>query len=402
MKLSYAQNKKYFGILAGWFAVATAFFLPLSTSCSDFCFMAAPILCLCAGQLQDKWRLIWERRAVFIFLVLFALFVFGAFYSSAPTKYIFIYLFKFDKLLLGVLFVPIFINNKWASLAIHAFLLTTVVTLGAALIKKLGFIHTPGFGELLVFKDRIHTSFVLAMGSFFCGVLFFTQTPNKWRWFYLVLGIIITFTLFAMDGRSGYFIFFGLLLLLFWERWRWQGIIGYVLLSVFIVTTAYTFSSTFKLRIQEIGQDIQNYRQGTDINTSVGLRTSYVQHGLMIMKEHPFFGTGTGSAAGDYHAMHVQYMMDKKTVNPHNEYLNISIQLGIVGLAVFLIAFYLQWRDSSLLTQEMRYIARGLVIALTIGCLANSWLMDSMEGHFYIYFMAMAFATQISSRPLKL
>ena len=32
------------------------------------------------------------------------------------------------------------------------------------------------------------------------------------------------------------------------------------------------------------------------------------------------------------------------TVNPHDEYLNIAIQLGIIGLAALLYLFHCEWR----------------------------------------------------------
>jgi O-antigen ligase len=81
------------------------------------------------------------------------------------------------------------------------------------------------------------------------------------------------------------------------------------------------------------------------------------------------------------------------TTNPHNEYLNITIQLGVIGLASLLYLFYCEWRvAASLTTTHERQLARGLVITFVIGCLFNSLLMDHTEGLLFAWASGLLFA----------
>ena len=87
------------------------------------------------------------------------------------------------------------------------------------------------------------------------------------------------------------------------------------------------------------------------------------------------------------------------TVNPHNEYLNIAVQLGAAGLLMLLYLFYCQWRLASLLpTPYERHLARSLVITFAVGCLFNSLLMDHAEGLFFAWVTGLSFAGLRSQR----
>ena len=80
------------------------------------------------------------------------------------------------------------------------------------------------------------------------------------------------------------------------------------------------------------------------------------------------------------------------SANPHNEYLNIAIQLGVVGVLAMLYMFYCTWRLAPALpTSHERGLARGLVITFVIGCLFNSLLMDHAEGLFFAWATSVLF-----------
>jgi O-antigen ligase len=186
-------------------------------------------------------------------------------------------------------------------------------------------------------------------------------------------------------------------LLLCWSRWHWRGLLLLALISTVILGAAYSFSPAFKGRMAEAGENVQAYQEG-DSTTSVGLRMQFAKNSLAAVKQHPVFGTGTGSFEQSYASV----VTDPKqlTHNPHNEYLNFLVQWGAVGLAVLFFVLCLQWRDSYRLPIPMQQVVQGTIVALLVGCLANSWLMDTTEGHFYAYFIALAFAGQVQLRPL--
>ena len=71
----------------------------------------------------------------------------------------------------------------------------------------------------------------------------------------------------------------------------------------------------------------------------------------------------------------------------------ISVQLGLVGLILLLHLFYIQSTSSDKISnREYKNIAQGLVILIIIGCMGNSMLLDSREGHFWAFFSALLFS----------
>jgi len=56
--------------------------------------------------------------------------------------------------------------------------------------------------------------------------------------------------------------------------------------------------------------------------------------------------------------------------------------------------FYTQAASSDRIREkEYKYIAQGLVVLIIIGCMGNSMLLDSKEGHFWAFFSALLFST---------
>jgi O-antigen ligase len=81
------------------------------------------------------------------------------------------------------------------------------------------------------------------------------------------------------------------------------------------------------------------------------------------------------------------------TENPHNEYLLIAIQIGLIGLASLLYLFYRQWQVAGRLAQPLyRDLARGMVLMFVVGCLFNSLLVDHTEGLLFAWMSALLFA----------
>ena len=103
-------------------------------------------------------------------------------------------------------------------------------------------------------------------------------------------------------------------------------------------------------------------------------------------------GAGTGSFPSAYAEVNAGRHINE-SANPHNEYLLIAAQTGMIGLAALLYLFYTQWRLAARLEPFYRDLARGLVITFALGCLFNSLLLDHTEGLFFAWMTGLCFAT---------
>ena len=78
----------------------------------------------------------------------------------------------------------------------------------------------------------------------------------------------------------------------------------------------------------------------------------------------------------------------------------ITVKLGVIGLFLLLYLFYTQGTSSDRIREkEYKYIAQGLVILIIIGCIGNSMILDSREGHFWAFFSALLFSNLSKDLP---
>jgi O-antigen ligase len=105
---------------------------------------------------------------------------------------------------------------------------------------------------------------------------------------------------------------------------------------------------------------------------------------LVVIARHPIFGTGTGSfnrVYNDQAAVQNQAL----TTNPHNEYLMIGVQTGILGVAALLALLGALWFHAARLPVGDAWRGRGVALALAISCLFNSSLLDHVDGQSFAF-----------------
>jgi O-antigen ligase len=126
-----------------------------------------------------------------------------------------------------------------------------------------------------------------------------------------------------------------------------------------------------------------------DRNSSSGLRMGFYQNSIQIIKKNPLFGVGTGGFPAAYQAQVAADPGLKVTPNPHNQYLLMWAEIGLVGLILFLYFLGSAWRLSMRLPFDDRCMIQGLVLLFSMGSLFNSLLLDAGEGRFYCTLLAL-------------
>ena len=252
-------------------------------------------------------------------------------------------------------------------------------------------------GSIEVFKNIIEFNFLMAFAAYLC--LFRVTVEHRYRWLWAIFLLLIVYTMFFRSGgRSGYFVFLGLISLFFFQKLSGRGLFLATVSVLLLFGLAFTFSPVFKERMSIAFNEVKTYHQND--NTSVGLRMSFVENGIRLIKARPIFGTGTGSFAHKYAAANPGHPSILYR-NPHNEYVHIAVQFGMLGLVMLLLLFGIPIWYSRFLPEELQYIVRGTVLSIALGCLANSWLLDTTEGHFYAYFIVLAFAAFPRNKEIK-
>lgn len=344
-------------------------------------------------------------------LLLFAALLFATAYGATPLKEAFSILAKY----VDLLFIPVFIfflsNESLRRKARYAFLAALALTLLVSymvawqilpVMQWMNISVTPD--NPVIFHSHITQNNMMAFATFL-ALLEWRDAATSIRrigWgAFALLGAVNV--LFMVQGRTGYLI---LLVLLGWFAWKslarhmhrsgrnWNWRHGSLVGLAFLATAfiAYHTSAQLHDRVALVVSEYQAWQPDHGKLTSTGQRLDFYSNTLQIVKDHALLGVGTGGFPAAF-AQQIQGKDVMETQNPHNEYLMVSVQTGVLGLVLLLYLFYSQWRYAPLLPTAIEQdAARGLVLMYLVDCMFNSALHDHADGLFFAFMSAALFA----------
>lgn len=344
-----------------------------------------------SGNYSEKFQIIRNHPAALMSIALFCLYGLCMFYSSAPWSMRLTWWMKYHKLLYIPMIISILSIEKNRRIALYAFLAGMLLVLFISYLKWMGIFPHKDIGQgYFVFKGRIAHSIFMAFSMYLMLHLAVNQQSNVKRWIWIGLSILAALNiLFLVNGRTGQIL---MLILFIWFCWETWGIKSIKWLMALLLTTAVLSvyaPNTPNFRLTEIKQEIDTHKPN-GAPTSSGERLEFYKNALILIKQHPILGAGTGSFEHEYKLIaEKQNTLSTYVPNPHNEFLLTWQELGIFGLIVLFAFFATHWitsykMDSSQLNNEYySYALRGLIITIFVGSLFNSLLLDAGEGKFY-------------------
>lgn len=370
--------------------VATGLAIPVSTALASLCVVVAMVLWLAGGNYQDKFVAIRQNHVVIVALSLFFLYIIGTSYSSASFPGMLEAVVKSTKLLMIAVWASLFKEAVWRRRGLLAFAVGMVLTLILSYLGALGLAmpwrDLPQDGA---FKSRITQNFLMALFAY--GLAHEAVRNKRIRWPLIALiGLAVMNMVFVVHGRTGYVVLAGLISLFLYRQLKWRGIVWSVVVIAFLGGIGYSLSREFRGRMDAVVAHIRGL-ENEGGGTSEWYRGEFFKRSVGIIRQHPVFGTGTGSFSREY-AQSGGAAEIEGAGNPHSEYLNVTVQLGVLGLGLLIYLFYTQWRRSYELSADFGAYGQGLVVGYGIGCLFNSFLMDFTEGHAFAYFSGLLFA----------
>ena len=392
--MNHTTSQPWSDRFVSWGAACTtglALSLPLSNSGTSIFGLLLLLLWIVSGQILKIPKQIKANPITLIALVLFALLIARIPYSPAATIDAIGVVKKYRELLLIAALIPFLIDQRSRRWTENGFWFGLVVLLGISLAMGLGHLESLRFHNQPDPSpiSRIPHNTFMAFGTFWAAHKI--MDLPKQRVFWAIALVLATFNIFFMvGGRTGQLLFLCLTLLFFYQRLSLKKMAAGILVLALLLAGAYLFSDTFSGRINEISSNIQTYQEG-DSRTGVGYRLEFMKNSLRLWSQAPLIGHGTGSFPLEY-ALLANQLGVPATVNPHNEYLLIAVQTGIIGSGLFLGLLLMQLYYSRRLPAPWDKLAQGLAVTMGVGCLLNSFLLDSLEGHFFALLTALCFA----------
>jgi O-antigen ligase len=361
-------------------AILIGFAIPISTALTNILCPLAILLLIIEGRYKQHFNVLRVHPVAMFALLFVGLMLLGLLYTPVPFTEAGLILDKYREFLYIPIFILFFrdpISRQWGLYAfISAILLTLILSYVMAFTGwEIGKGTEQNPQAPYIFKNYITQSLLFALVAYFIAM----QAWQERRWVLvrvIVVLLIIYNIMFLSEGRTGYLVLFCLILLFCYQTYRLRGaIIGSIFL-VFLTVLVYQSSEVLKDRVDNISEGVQDYKH-SETNTSIKMRLEFYENSLNLITERPIFGHGTGSFSYEYQKL----ARDKEiqpTKNPHNEYLMIGVQWGVIGIALFIALLYIMWLKASMMAQ-------GLIVTIAVGCLFNSFWLDSTEGHVFAY-----------------
>ena len=231
---------------------------------------------------------------------------------------------------------------------LHFFLFANLLAASVALLINFNVI--PSFFETASISAFLKYNYhnILLSFSSLLSFLLYIKSNHKYSFLYLILILIFSFSIFTEAGRAGQLTFnlFFLLFAAYYIKKHTKESIFLLIFLVFVNFFSYSNSPIFKHRVDHLTHIVQNDgKKKNKKNQEKDIRYVFAGSAKELILEKPIFGYGTGSFSDVFRkSSNTSYDL-KKHKTPHNNYLYILFELGLLGLLVFLSIFYFQIKE---------------------------------------------------------
>jgi O-antigen ligase len=163
------------------------------------------------------------------------------------------------------------------------------------------------------------------------------------------------------------------------------GILLTLMISMYL---SYQYSPYAKQRVDEMFIGLTSFNENKS-HSSTGIRIKVWEQSLILIKEKPFLGHGTGDVKKELMSKYkINQINDayKKKLNAHNQYLEVGIAIGIVGLTLFVLIFYFGIVQS---VKHKNYYVMGFIIIIILYMIPESILENQAGTVFFGLFFSL-------------
>ena len=204
------------------------------------------------------------------------------------------------------------------------------------------------------FMDHSNYSTYLAFTVFILMHKIIHTDDLKWKLAYSIFFLFSTSNLFLNGGRTGQFSFLITLCVIGFLNFKnkLKAVVLFISLGTTIFVSAYNLSPVFKDRFDYFLHDVEVMINEKDFSNSFSLRVALWISGLEASKHNLIFGSGIGDERENanyilqkFNISNDNFKQDtENSIDFHNMYVQYIVQLGIVGLIIILLIFYLLFK----------------------------------------------------------
>lgn len=364
--------------------------------------IAAYVAFLASGEALARMRRVVSSPSVYWGLAFLGVVIVGVAYGSGSWPERWTDVLKWRTVLWFIVLFALFDDERWKMRLLIAFLIGTGVGLLASYAGAVGGVtlwKPPR--ELLRNHSTQAMSFsVAALIAIWMVVLGRCEGYKRWV-AGGAAGLFVGNVFFVGHSPSGYAVFvLGIIVLVLRYGSPKHMIAAAVVLPV-SVGVVFLLSPGMQKRLAQVQYEWEHAEESPKL-TSMGLRKVFYTHTIEVVAQHPVLGVGTGGFKNAYaEAIEGKYSpSDWRAVitgDPHNQYLAIMVQHGLVGLAVF-IAWLVAVSRNSVGAPAYHGLALAILCGWCATSLFSSHFRTFAEGHLVTTFLGALLARRASSQ----
>lgn len=368
------------------FAFLLGIAIPVSTALQNITILLTPFLVLLVPSLREKLRDAWRMPVGRAALIFFALIVLGCTWSIATMPDRLNTVIKMRWLILLPFLIAFFSSRHLALPGALGFVSGVVISaLLSIFFAAMGWVvMAASQGDWSVFRTHSYHNYFIALTVYGLSFAFVRSDLTRGWACFIILSILVLLldAFFLVQGRSGQIVILALLGFFALKKFHWRGFVIVSVALLFAYPLLKHFPN-FESGIERGRQDIARYQKG-DTETSIGLRLEFYKNSLQLIKHSPWIGYGTGAFPQAYRELTGFTAGERAAVNPHNDYLGVMVELGLLGLiALLALLFAALWQAREFLATQ-RWLMRGLIFSMAVATLANSFFTDNITSSGFI------------------
>lgn len=375
--------------------ISLAFFMPLTVFGGNVIILLIVLLWLISGNYKYKFNQIIQSKFLIASIVFFGLHVVGLLWTNDLEWGVHIVRkMWYFLLLLPILYSIVIKKNiyKYIGSFLLAICLTEILSflVWFEIIEpfKNASVYNP-----TPFMSHITYNVILAFAIYIVihRLIIIRDLGKIQIFFYSFFASAMSFNMFITGGRAGqvaFFVMLGVLIFQFFSFSKIKAILITLFLIPILFFSAYQISPIFSERVDSGFKDVTNYSENKW--SSVGYRMTFAIYSWEIIKKNPFLGVGTGDFPQEYKKINMAKTphMNNAT-NPHNMYILVTAQLGVLGLISFLSIFYFQFQKAfNSNNRLLRDFGFAMPIMFLVIMLSDSYLLGHFTTLIYIFFSA--------------
>ena len=351
---------------------------------------------LASGQAVARFKPMFARPIVYWGVAFLGIALLAMLYASVPWQERWVDFYKWRTILWFFVLLALFDEHRWKERLLIAFIVGTAIAVVGSFAGSAGWI-TFQRGPDAILRNPATQGMAFAVSALICLWMWLESwVQGRISWIWMILGgTYVLNVMFITWGRSGYVVLgLGMAVLLMWRTSPRRWIVVALGLSLFGVI-AFFVSPLIQQRVDSGIYEWIHEDESTG-HTPLGARRVFYRNTLEIVQKHWLLGVGTGGFRNAY-AEHVTEKYEasdwraEPTGDPHNQYLAVLTEHGVIGLAVFLLWIVVIVRDRGGIPRY-RSLALAILFGWCVTSLFSSHFRTFAEGHLLTTFLGVLLA----------